>query len=205
MYLRDYARIRGIGYRAAWNRFKAGTIPGAYKDASGHIIVPETAFAEVELERDKPARDPHAACVYARVSDPTKGDQLEAQASRVSQWCTTRGYSVVRVAKEKGSGLNDSRRVLTSVLKDPSWSVLVVEHKDRLTRFGANYIIVLLEQQGRRVEVINTATDETSDLINDLVSVIYSFSARLYGKRRSERAKAALVALGAENVAVTHE
>jgi predicted site-specific integrase-resolvase len=109
------------------------------------------------------------------------------------------------VAKEKGSGLNDSRRVLTSVLKDPSWSVLVVEHKDRLTRFGANYIITLLEEQGRRVEVINTATDETTDLVNDLVSVIYSFSARLYGKRRSERAQAAIAALGAEDVAVTDE
>lgn len=200
MYLRDYARIRGIGYRAAWNRYKAGTIPGAYKDASGHIIVPESAFADVELEKDTPTVSPNSACVYARVSDPTKGDQLDAQATRVSQWCVANGMKVVRVAKEKGSGLNDNRRVLTSVLKDDSWSVLVVEHKDRLTRFGANYIITLLEQQGRRVEVINTAEDEKSDLINDLVSVIYSFSARLYGKRRSERAQAAVVALGVQDV-----
>lgn len=72
MYLRDYARIRGIGYRAAWNRHKAGTIPGSYKDDSGHIIVPESAFADVELEKDNPSRDPFAAGVYARVSDPTK-------------------------------------------------------------------------------------------------------------------------------------
>lgn len=202
MYLRDYARIRGIGYRAAWNRYKAGTIPGAYKDDGGHIIVPESAFTAGELAVDVPARDPMDVCVYARVSDPDKKDQLEAQAQRVTQWCTARGYRVVRVTKEKGSGLNDSRRGLTSVLKDTSWSVLVVEHKDRLTRFGANYIITLLEQQGRKVEVINTAEDEKSDLINDLVSVIYSFSARLYGKRRSENAKAALAALQAETVQV---
>lgn len=198
MYLRDYARIRGIGYRAAWNRYKAGTIPGAYKDDSGHIIVPESAFADVELRKDRPADN--AACVYARVSDPSKGDQLDAQAARVSQWCTANGLKVVRVAKEKGSGLNDNRRVLTSVLKDDSWSVLVVEHKDRLTRFGANYIITLLERQGKRVEIINTAEDERTDLINDLVSVIHSFSARLYGRRRSEQAKAAIAALGAEDV-----
>lgn len=200
MYLRDYARIRGIGYRAAWNRYKAGTIPGAYKDDSGHIIVPESAFADVELTKDAPVVSPNAACVYARVSDPTKGDQLDAQATRVSQWCVANGMKVVRVAKEKGSGLNDNRRVLTSVLKDDSWSVLVVEHKDRLTRFGANYIITLLEQRGRRVEIINTAEDEKTDLINDLVSVIYSFSARPHGKRRSERAQAAVAALGAESV-----
>ena len=55
------------------------------------------------------------------------------------------------------------------------------------------------------MEIINTATDETTDLVNDLVSVIYSFSARLYGKRRSERAQAAIAALGAEDVAVTDE
>lgn len=200
MYLRDYARIRGIGYRAAWNRYKTGVIPGAYKDDTGHIIVPESAFAGPELSALHPSRDPFAACVYARVSDPSKKDQLESQALRVAQWCAAQGLRVTRVAKERGSGLNDNRRVLTSVLKDDSWSVLVVEHKDRLTRFGANYIITLLEQQRRRVEVINTAEDDKTDLVNDLVSVIYSFSARLYGKRRSERAKAAVKALEADGV-----
>jgi predicted site-specific integrase-resolvase len=160
MYLRDYARIRGIGYRAAWNRHKAGTIPGSYKDDSGHIIVPESAFADVELEKDSPSRDPLAACVYARVSDPTDGGQLEAQAVRVSNWCSARGYQIVRVAKEKASGLNGSRRGLTSVLKDPSWSVLVVDTKEVLAPHESDHIILLLEQLDRRVDIVNIAGSE---------------------------------------------
>ena len=63
----------------------------------------------------------------------------------------------------------------------------MVEHKDRLTRFGFNYIEVLLEKSQQRVEVINYIQEEKEDLINDLVSIITSFCARIYGQRRTKR------------------
>ena len=65
--------------------------------------------------------------------------------------------------------------------------MIVVEHKDRLTRFGFCYIETLLEQQGRRVEVVNLADNGREDLLDDLVAIIYSFCARLYGRRRAKR------------------
>jgi len=61
------------------------------------------------------------------------------------------------------------------------------EHKDRLARLGAGYIDTLLDRQNKRLEIVNVAADDTTDLVQDLVSVIYSFSARLYGLRRTKR------------------
>lgn len=63
----------------------------------------------------------------------------------------------------------------------------MVEHKDRLTRFGFKYIETLLAMHGRRIEVVNITENPIEDLMADLVSIIYSFSARLYGQRRAKR------------------
>ena len=87
------------------------------------------------------------------------------------------------------SGLNDSRPKLTALPKDAAIGVIVVEHKDRLTRFGFNYIVTLLEMQNRRVEVI--FPDETEDdLVADFIAIITSMSARVHGRRGNKhRAK----------------
>jgi predicted site-specific integrase-resolvase len=80
------------------------------------------------------------------------------------------------------------------LLQEPDWSILLVEHKDRLTRFAFNLIETLLVAQGRRVEVVNQAEDDRADLVDDLVAVIYSFGARLYGLRRTKRKTQQLLA-----------
>jgi len=98
-----------------------------------------------------------------------------------------KGYQIVEVVKEVGSGVNDDRKKLKKLLESDSWGTIVVEHKDRLTRFGFNYIELLLNKEGRKIEVVNLAEDEKSDLMQDLVSIIYSFSAKMYGLRRSKR------------------
>ena len=79
-----------------------------------------------------------------------------------------------------------SNKVL-KLLQKNNYRILIVKHKDRLTRFGFNFIKTLLEDKGVKVEVVNEAEDETSDLMQDLISIIYSFSARMYGLRRSKR------------------
>jgi len=73
------------------------------------------------------------------------------------------------------------------LLNQSDYKILLVEHKDRLTRFGFNYIKSWFENTGRRVEVVNEADDDKTDLMQDLVSIIYSFSARLYGLRIAKK------------------
>lgn len=180
MKLSEYAAKHGIQYRAAWNRFKAGKIPGAWQDESGTIIVPD----------ENPVKLNDAA-VYARVSDPSKSkNQLPDQRKRMEDWAVVNGYRVVASVAEVGSGLNDRRRKLAALLDRDDWGTLIVEHRDRLTRFGFEWFRLFVEREGRRIVVVNEAADDRADLIQDFVSIIYSFSARLYGQRRSKRARA---------------
>lgn len=91
------------------------------------------------------------------------------------------------VIKEIGSGVNDSRPKFLKLLADPTITHIVVEHKDRATRFGFRYIETLLPQQGRTIEVVNLAENGKEDVITDLVAIVYSFAARLYGQRCAKR------------------
>src|SRR6266581_927166 len=91
------------------------------------------------------------------------------------------GYQIALVVTEIASGVNESRPKLLALLRDEKISHIVVEHKERLTRFGFRYLETLLELAGRHIEVVNLAENNQEDLLADLVSIIYSFAARLYG------------------------
>lgn len=134
------------------------------------------------------------ACIYARVSSSENKDNLKRQSERLVQYATARGYQIHKVVEEVGSGLNDNRKKLISVLSDQSFTVLLVEHKDRLTRFGANYIQVLLTLTGRRLEIVNGVENGKDDLMADMPAVITSFCSRLYGLRRAKRQTEKLIA-----------
>lgn len=74
------------------------------------------------------------------------------------------------------------------------WDVFIVEHKDRLTRFGFSYIERLVELYGKEIIVINLTNEKEDDLLEDLVSIITSFTARIYGQRRSKRKTEKIIA-----------
>lgn len=183
MKLSDYARKVGVHYRTAYRWFKSGQISG-YQSETGTIIV---------TERDS-ERNSLKVAIYARVSSSENKSNLDSQAERLVSYCAARGYQVAKVIKEVGSGVNDNRQKLIELLGDNSFTLIVVEHKDRLTRFGFNYIETLLKSQGRNVEVVNLAENGKEDLMQDLVSIIYSFSARMYGLRRAKRKTEKIVA-----------
>lgn len=172
MKLSDYAREHGIGYRAAWNRFKAGKIPGAFLDETGHVVVPV-----------QPVKTLGKTAIYARVSSNKQKEDLERQAKRLSDFAIAKGLTIEKIVKEIASGVNDERPKLTKLLKDNTWDTLVIEHRDRLTRVGFNWFSLFLSQQGKTIIVANNATEENTDLMDDFLSIIYSFAARLYGLR----------------------
>ncbi len=176
MKLNDYAKKQGISYRTAWQWFKDGKLKGIQMD-TGTIIIDESD------DQSKPIK----VAVYARVSSHEMRENLDRQAQRLSEYCIAKGWQVSLVVKEIASGVNDNRPKLIDILKDDSITVIVVEHKDRLTRFGFNYIEQLLRTYNRKIEVVNLAEDGKEDLLQDLTSIIYSFCARMYGQRRAKR------------------
>ena len=80
-----------------------------------------------------------------------------------------------------------------ALLEDEGITTIIVEHKDRATRFGFRYLEILLKGQGRTLEVVNLADNNREDLLADLVSIVYSFAARLYRQRRAKRKTEAIV------------
>lgn len=184
MKLSEYAKQQGISYSTAFRWWKAGHIKG-YQAPTGTIIVQEE---ELKTASQKVA-------IYARVSSAQHKANLERQAERLTQYCEARGYQIAQIIKEIASGINDSRPKLLSLLKDTTITRIVVEHKDRLTRFGFHYMETLLEAQGRAIEIVNMAENDKEDLIADLVAIVYSFTARLYGQRRAKRKTEQLVAV----------
>jgi putative resolvase len=185
MKLRDYARKMGVRYETAWRWFKQGHLAGQQLP-SGTIVI----FAPEEIGE---TQQPVSVAVYARVSAAETRPDLERQADRLMAYSSAKGYQIAQVVKEVGSAVNDSRPRFLRLLADPSIGVIVVAHKDRATRFGFRYLETLLEQQGRRIEVVNRAEDGREDLVSDLVAIVYAFSARLYGQRRAKRNTAVII------------
>jgi putative resolvase len=105
---------------------------------------------------------------------------------------------VVRSVSEIGSGLNGHRAKIMRLLSDPAVQTIVVEHRDRLARFGSEYIEAALAACGRKLVVVDQ-TAMKADLVPDMVDVLTSFWARLYGRRAAKnRAAKALAAAQAE-------
>jgi putative resolvase len=175
MRLSEYAKKMGVTYTTAFRWWKAGKLDASQLD-TGTVIVREPAQPQEALK----------IALYARVSSGEQKDDLERQVQRIKDYASARGYQVSKVVQEVASGLNDQRPKLMKLLLDASIGTIVVEHKDRLTRFGFNYIEQLLTMQGRKIEVIYPS-DTDNSLIDDFVSVITSLAARIYGKRNSKK------------------
>jgi predicted site-specific integrase-resolvase len=173
MKLSDYAKQVGVTYKTAYQWWKAGRLD-AYQLPTGAIIVRESRPAAA------------GAALYARVSSADQRDDVTRQMQRLRDYAAARGYQVVVEVTEIASGVNDERPKLKKLLTDARVGVLVVEHRDRLTRFGYGYIATLLEHAGRRVEV-DFPTDTGDGLLDDFVAVITSMAARLYGRRNAKR------------------
>jgi predicted site-specific integrase-resolvase len=120
------------------------------------------------------------------VSSVDQKSDLERQMERLKDYAAAHGYQVTRMVQEIGSRLNERRPKFLKLLTDPSPGVIILEHRDRGTRFGFLYLEQLLVMQGRRLEVV-FPKDTDDDLVNDFVSIITSMAVRIYGRRNSRR------------------
>ncbi len=126
--------------------------------------------------------------LYARVSSHDQKSDLDRQVARLSTWAAQAGGQVVRVEAEIGSGMNGSRSKVRRLLADPAVTTVVVEHRDRLGRMNTELVEAALSAHGRRLVVLDDG-EVDDDLVRDMVEVLTSFCARLYG-RRSARNRA---------------
>jgi len=138
------------------------------------------------------------AFIYCRVSTKKQQESgnLLRQRERLIQYCQDKHYKVVTIFEEVASGLNDHRRELTKLFRTISdVDVVVVEYADRLTRFGYSYLKEFAEAFNVEIDSVEQGVklQPNEEMVNDLVSIVTCFSARLYGARGGRKLKQTIV------------
>lgn len=130
---------------------------------------------------------------YARVSSHDQKADLDRQDAVLSAYCVSKGWNF-EVVRDLGSGMNYRKKGLNKLitaLLDGEVARLVINHKDRLLRFGSELIFAICEYHDVEVIILNKKEDATfeEDLASDVLEIITVFSARLYGSRSSKNKK----------------
>ena len=174
MKLSKWAKEKGISYITAYRWAKSGKIPGCIIMETGTILVED-------VKEDISSND--NVFVYARVSSNNRRKELDYQVNRIVEFANANGLKTTKIYKDVASGMNDNRTQFWKMM-DSNPSTIIIENKDRLTRFGFNYIDRLSKKLNIKIIVMNENQTDEQDLIKDLVSIITSFCCRLYGLRR---------------------
>jgi len=190
----ESAKYLNVSEKTLRNWDKLGKLK-SFKTTGGH-----RRYQQEDLETfigitNNPQVKSDVVATYSRVSSheqKTKGD-LDRQSQRISEYCAKKKMNVGYIVKDVGSGLSDSRSgfvKLTNLVIEKKISKIIIEHKDRLTRFQFNFIEKMYESYG--VEVIrieNNDISEEEEFVNDIMMLMASFSGKLYGKRSVKRKK----------------
>ena len=148
-------------------------------------MIPESELKRFLGEKPSEIR----AVIYARVSShkQKKDGNLDRQIERLRSYCSAKGYKIIEVVIDVASGLKEDRSgllMLFDIVEKRQADVVVVEFKDRLTRFGFEYLKRYFESHGVKIEVIEeTEKGYMEELIEDFVAIVISFAGRIYGKR----------------------
>lgn len=193
MKLSHWAAQQGISYQTAWRMWNAKTLPvPAYQLETGTVIVQTPAAAPED-----------GVALYARVSGSDQKADLDRQLARLSEFAAKRGYRVIETVREVGSGLNGQRPTMLKLLKNPAIQMIVVEHRERLMRFGFEYVEAALAASGRSIVVVEPE-EINDDMVLDMTEVLTSMCARLYGRRSAKnKARLAMKVIEADQVAAS--
>ena len=156
-----------------WRHYNAGTLPPELQPKKIGNIIYVLAHPETP---------PGRIVGYARVSSAEQKPHLEHQANRLWAYAGENGIPLDEVVSEVASGLNDRRPKLRRLLGDPTVHTVIVEHRDRLARFGVDMVEAMLQARGGSLIVIDNA-EVPDDLVRDMTEILTCFCARLYGKR----------------------
>jgi putative resolvase len=178
--LTDWARVHDVHPQTAYRWFRQGTLP-----VPAVRVGPRTILVNPQAP---PAAQAGGVGLYARVSSHDQRGDLQRQVARLVRWAERAGVPVMRVETEVGSGMHGARSKVRRLLADPKVIMVVVEDRDRLARMNAELVEAALSAHGRRLVVVDDGA-VTDDLVRDMVEVLTSFCARLYG-RRSARNRA---------------
>jgi len=189
------AKLLGVHVQTLRNWEKSGKLkpdsisPGGTRRYNSDTIMRISGKELPQIEKDD-----RVTIAYARVSSQDQKEELKRQAQVLELYCAEHGYKYELIT-DLGSGMNYYKKGLTTLISrilDDGVKRLVLTHKDRLLRFGAELIFSICEAKGVEVVIINRGEEKASfeeDLAKDVLEIITVFSARLYGSRSGKNRK----------------
>jgi len=186
---REFCSLIGISYQTFKRWVREGRIT-VVRTPTGRIRVP---YSEVERILGKKRETKEiGALIYARVSSSDQKSDLERQIQYLAQYCSAKGYRVVDVLSDVASGLKTDRKGLLKLFNyavNKQVDVVVITYKDRLTRFGFEYLEYFFKWFGVRIEVVFGEEPEGAyqELVEDLIAIVTSFAGKLYGMRSHKK------------------
>lgn len=175
---------------ATLRRWEADGRITAQRTSAGHRRY-DLAVLKPELFHAPP--DTRRTLAYARVSSHDQKDDLQRQMQVLEMYCASQGWTF-EILSDLGSGMNYHKKGLKKLLDaiiEGSVGRLVLTHKDRLLRFGAELVFAICEAKQVEVVILNRGEDTSfeEDLAKDVLEIITVFSARLYGSRSRKNKK----------------
>ena len=188
---REACRRLGIHFVTLKRWIYSGKIR-AVKTPTGRWMIPESEVERIigGKEEAKEVR----AIIYARVSSSDQKSDLERQIEHLTQYCSAKGYRVIDILSDIASGLKTNRRGLLKLFNyvvNKQVDIVVITYRDRLTRFGFEYLEYFFRQYGVKIEVVYSEEpkDACQELIEDLITIVTSFAGKLYGMRSHKKKK----------------
>jgi len=187
---KEACSLLGVSYPTLRRWIKEGKIR-AVQTLGGKYRIPES---EVRRLLSGAVGKEVRAIAYARVSSSDQKGDLERQVQYLTQYCSAKGYRVVDILSDVASGLNAERRGLLKLFNsvaNKQVDVVVVTYRDRLTRFGFEYLEYFFKQYGVRIEAVfgEEPKDAYQELVEDLMAIVASFAGKLYGLRSHRKKK----------------
>jgi len=181
----EVAKRLGVSTMTVRRWIKAGKIK-AYQ------IGREFRIPESEVLRLLEGKLPDKVVIYARVSSRDQKEDLERQVEYLKNYCSSKGYQVVKILTDISSGLNENRKGLKNLFKlveSGEITKVVITYRDRLTRFGFKYLEQYFNSHGVEIEVIFDDEGKTpeKELVEDLLAIVTSFAGKLYGMRSHKK------------------
>jgi predicted site-specific integrase-resolvase len=192
----EASKLTGVTVKTLKIWDNEGLLKAKYKTAGGHRRY-DSDDIERYIGNDISKEKQRNVFVYCRVSTKKQQESgnLQRQKERLVKYCKEKQYNIVEVFEEVASGINDNRRQLTKMLRRlDEVKYIVVEYEDRLARFGYNYLKEYAKSFNVEIEVIehNEKKDSNEEMFNDLISIITSFSAKIYGSRGGRKIQKAI-------------
>ncbi len=190
---KEVAEYYGVVSRTISKYCQNGRIKATLLDTGRRVISKEELIRildERKLINYEPRKKQDV--IYARVSthkQKNRGD-LERQINTCLSYAATKNPKDLKVFKEVGSGLNDNRKELLKLIKKVLGGEIdriFITYKDRLTRFGFNYLKTICDYNKTNIVIISDEEKDKTleqELAEDMISIIHSFSGNLYGMRK---------------------